>query len=103
MEKLTDFLKRIRLVYRPASRKTKKILLYGILLSVTALVVLNLTIAGVQNYTEKKREEAAAQEQKNNELKENIDGLGSADSVEQIAKDELGLVDPDTTVVVPGK
>lgn len=103
MNRLKAFLKRIRLVYRPGDARTKKVLLCAIALSVTAVVALSLTVGSLQAQYEQDRQAAAALEEENSKLKDHINGLGSADSVEQIARDELGLVDPDTTVVVPGK
>ena len=44
---------------------------------------------------------AARQEQENQDWKDTIDNLGSQGSVEDIAKDELGLVDPNTQVITP--
>ncbi len=101
MRKLKSLLRRIRLVYRPGSRRTKQVLLCVIGLSLIAILALNLTIHAIQANTEEARQQAAALEQENDKLKDNIAGLGSAESAEQIARDELGLVDPNTTVVVP--
>ena len=48
------------------------------------------------------REEiAAALEQENADLQEDIEALGSAQSVQEIAKESLGLVDPDTVIIKP--
>ncbi len=101
MKKIIAFLKRIRLVHRPVNPRTKKVLLAAAGLCLVALLVLGMTIQDAQNRANALKEQAAQLEQENAKLEDNIDGLGSADSVEQIAKDELGLVDPDTTVVVP--
>lgn len=101
MERIVRLLKRVRLVYRRSSRLTKAVVLSAIILSMAALVTLNLTQSAVQDRTDELADQAAQLEQENQKLEENIDGLGSADSVEQIAKDELGMVDPDTVVIEP--
>ena len=48
-------------------------------------------------------DEAAALEQENADLQEDIEALGSAQSVQEIAKESLGLVDPDTVIIKPNK
>ncbi len=99
MNRIKSFLKRIRLVYRRSSTLTKAVVLSALVLTVAALVVVRLSIDAAQARTQELADEAARYEHENGELQENIDGLGSADSVEQIAKDELGLVDPDTVII----
>jgi cell division protein FtsB len=47
------------------------------------------------------KDQAAQLEQDNGQLKDKIDGLGSVDSVEDIAKEELDLVDPDSVIIQP--
>ena len=53
------------------------------------------------NHLDSLRHQAAQLEQENSQLEQDIDSLGSLDSLQQIAKDELGLVDPDTVVLQP--
>lgn len=101
MDRITKFLKRFRLVYRRSSMLTRVVIVSAIILSMAAVLTLNLTINAAQNQTDDLKNQAAALEQENQQLEENIEGLGSADSVGQIAKDELGLVDPDTVVIDP--
>ena len=101
MEKLRRLLRRIRVVYRRSSRLTKTVVLSAVVLSMVALLTLHLTAGALQAKAEELKDEAARLEQENQQLESNIDGLGSADSVEQIAGDELGLVDPNTVVIHP--
>lgn len=101
MEKLRRLLRRIRVVYRRSSRLTKTVVLSAVVLSMVALLTLHLTAGALQARAEELKDEAARLEQENQQLESNIDGLGSADSVEQIAGDELGLVDPNTVVIHP--
>ena len=44
------------------------------------------------------RQQAAILDQRNDELRRDIDELGTTDSVRKIAQEELGLVDPDTII-----
>lgn len=101
MGNLLTRLKRIRFVYRASSNFTKTVVMSAIVLSIAALVTLNLSIQSANARAQALKDQAAQLEQENNRLEDNIDSLGSADSVEQIAKDELGLVDPDTIIVKP--
>ena len=101
MEKLRRLLRRIRVVYRRSSRLTKTVVLSAVVLSMVALLTLHLTAGALQAKAEELTDEAARLEQENQQLERDIDGLGAADSVEQIAGDELGLVDPNTVVIHP--
>ncbi len=99
MNRVTKFLKRIRLVYRRSSTLTKAVVLSAVVLSMAALIALRLSICAAQDRTQDLADQAAQLEHENQELEEKKDNLGSADSVEQIAKDELGMVDKDTVII----
>ena len=101
MRRLKSVLRRIRLVYRRSSTLTKAVVLSAIVLSAAALLVLNLTVRSTDRQTQELRDKAAELEHQNSQLEQKIDGLGSADSIGQIAGEELGLVDPDTVVIAP--
>ena len=103
MAKLIDRLKRVRLVYRRSSSLTKTVVLSTIVLSTAALLTLHLTIGAARQEAETLSNQAARLEQENKKLEENIAGLGSVEGVEQIARDELGLVNPDTVIIEPEK
>ena len=47
------------------------------------------------------KEQADALEQENQDLTQYIDELGTVQGIQRIAEDELGLVDPDTVIIVP--
>jgi cell division protein FtsL len=101
MKKRANPLSMIRLVYRPGKTLTKLALLGVIVASTVALVTIRTAIAHSEAELNAGRSQAAAQEQENRELEQDIDALGSKDSILDIAEDELGLVDPDTIVYVP--
>ena len=86
---------------RSAPVKLKAMLIVLIVLSTAALVALRWVHNGIQAETQRKTEQAAAMEGENADLQEKIDSIGSVQSIRQIARDELGLVDPDTVLIHP--
>ena len=101
MAKIKEKLKLIKLRLRPSPRSTKIMLIVAILFAMTALIMLRMAITDLDNRTEDLRKKAAAMEQENKDLQENIGILGSVQSIIQIARDELGLVDPNTVILDP--
>jgi len=92
---------RIRLIYKRSSTLTKVLVLSAVVLSTAALLFLRGVIADTDAKNQALLGQAAQLEVQNAQLQQNIDKLGSLDSVIQIAGDELGLVDPNTVVLVP--
>ncbi len=101
MQTKRPLLKRIRLVYRRSSTAAKVIVLAAIVLSTVALLTLNGAIQNANAQAQALRDQAAKLEQEKSELEQDIAGVGSLDGIQQIAKDELGLVDPDTVIIKP--
>lgn len=101
MKKRANPLSKIKLVYRRGRTATKLALLGVIVASTVALVTIHTAIARSEAELKAGSAQAAAQEQENRELEQDIDALGSKDSILDIAEEELGLVDPDTVVYVP--
>ena len=101
MAKIKEKLKLIKLRLRPSPRSTKIMLIVAILFAMTALIALRMAITDLDNRAEDLRKKAAAMEQENKDLQENIGILGSVQSIIQIARDELGLVDPNTVILEP--
>ena len=101
MAKIKEKLKLIKLRLRPSPRSTKIMLIVAILFAMIALIALRMAITDLNNREEDLRQKAAALEQDNQDLQENIGILGSVQSIIQIARDELGLVDPDTVILGP--
>ena len=96
MAKKKSILSRIRLVYRHSPLLLKCAVLVTIILSTVALTVLRSGISQYQAKTDMIRQQAAQLEQENRKLEENIQHLDTVEGVKRIAKEELGLVDPDT-------
>ncbi len=102
MGKLQSALSRIRLVYKRSRTSTKVVVLCAIVLSTVTLLSLRASLLETQARTDALRDQAAQLEQENENLSDKIGELGSVDSVEDIAKEELDLVNPDTTIFQPG-
>ena len=98
-----DTLKRIRFVRKRSSRLTKLILLCSVLLSAVTLLTLGIHLHNEQLQANALRDQAAQLEQENDRLQDKIDILGSVDSVEQIAREQLGLEYPSGIIFNPGK
>ena len=92
---------KLRLVYRRTSTPVKCMILAALVVATAALLTLTISIRSAQAKLEAQKQQAALLEQENKELQENIDGLGSVESDKQIAKNELGLVDPNTVLYTP--
>ena len=103
MRKLIALLSRVRLKYRRSSTMTKTVVMSAIVVCMLALLTLQIANTAKEKKLEADRQRAAQLEQENNKLGDNIDKLGSAESAEQIAKDELGMVPTDAVVIVPGE
>jgi cell division protein FtsB len=68
---------------------------------VVALAALGVVRAHIESQTQAALDRAAELEQENAELIDKIDSLGSSSSIEEIAKEELGLVRPDAVIINP--
>ena len=90
-----------KIVIRPAPTTLKIAACLLILFSMAALLALRWVSNGIREETQALTDEAAAAQAENAELTEKIEGLGSVQSVKDIAQEELGLVDPDTVVIHP--
>ena len=101
MAKIKEKLKLIKLRLRPSPRSTKVMLIIAILFAMMALLALSMATTYLDTRAEELRQKAVSLEQENKDLQENIGILGSVQSIIQIAKDELGLVDPNTIILSP--
>ena len=94
-------LKNAKVVIRQSPATLKIVLIVLILFSMVTLAALRWVHTGILEETENLREEASALEHANDRLEEKTDELGTVKSVEDIAREELGLVDPDTVIIDP--
>ena len=93
--------KNVKVEVRPASNILKIILILLILFSIVALIALRWVHNGILTQIDELKEEASGLEYANEELQQKTEDLGSIQSIQDIAKEELGLVDPDTIIIDP--
>ena len=93
--------KKVKVEIRPSSNILKIILILLILTSIVALVALRWVHNGILTEIADLKEEASGLEHANEVLDQKTEELGSVQSIQDIAKEELGLVDPDTILIDP--
>ena len=98
MTKIRSFLNRFQLQYRRTSTLNKVVIAAAVVLSSLTLLSLRLVRVEAEETLADLRQQAAILDQRNDELRRDIDELGTTDSVRKIAQEELGLVDPDTII-----
>ena len=101
MEEKKNPLKTVKVEVRSASSVLKIVVTVLIVFSMAALLALRWVHSGILAQTQERRDEASAVEYANDELRDKIDDIGSVQSVQDIAQQELGLVDPDTVIITP--
>ena len=101
MSGIREKLKNVRLVFRRSSILMRCVIIAAIVLSTAALLTLRTAQIDAQAKADDLKSQAAQLEQDKNKLEQDIANLGSLDSLEQIAKDELGLVNPDCVLISP--
>ena len=99
MEKISSILSRFQLQYHRTSTLNKVVVAAAIVLSSVTLVTLRLAHWDAEARAAELRQQIAVKEQENKELRHDIDELGITDSIREIAREELGLVDPDTIII----
>ena len=90
-----------KLVFRPSCVLVKCTVLVAILLSTVALVSLRSSLQSEQAKMEQLRRQAVELEQQNTSLQQDLADLGTVESVKRIAREQLDLVDPNTTFFCP--
>ena len=101
MKARTATVRNVQFVFRPSSALLKIVVIVLIVFSTAALIALSWVRQSIQVRTEDMRQEALALVHENDVLEGKISNLGSVQSVEEIARDELGLVTPDTVMITP--
>ena len=91
--------KQVKVEVRPASNILKIILIILILFSIVALIALRWVHNGILTQIDELKDEASGLEYANEVLDKKTEELGSVQSIQDIAKEELGLVDPDTVII----
>lgn len=93
--------RKIRVVFRRGSLALKAAVLAVVVLSIAALLLVWLYKQDAQREYERLRNQAIELEQENSSLQQAIDKLGTIQGIAYIAKEQLGLVDPDTIIIEP--
>ena len=93
--------RKIKLIVRPSSTLLKVVVILLIVFSTAALIALSWVRQSIQTQIQDMKSEALYLEGENADLKDKISILGSVQSVEQIAQEELGMVKPDTVIINP--
>lgn len=91
----------VKVTYTRTHPLTRVVIIAFLTLSLITLATLRYLSWQKTSQIEDMRREAAALEAENDDLQEKIDGKDSVEGLEQIAGDELDLVDPDTIVIDP--
>ena len=94
-------LKNVKVVTRHSPPALKIALIVLILLSMAALLTIRLVHNGIQEEIQNLKDEAADFEHANSVLDEKLKDPESVQNVTDIAKEELGMVDPDTILIEP--
>ena len=92
---------KVRVVFHPSSRALKITIIVLIVFSIIAMTALSWVKISIQNRTEELRSEAAALEEENAALTEKIENPGALENILDLARELLGLVDPDTVIIDP--
>ena len=101
MKELKEFFRRIKLVRQRSSNLSKIVVIVTILLCTVSLITLRLAMKKIEDRTQDLRNQASVLEEENAGLEEKIDQLGSVQSDMEIAREELGLVNPDAVLLEP--
>ena len=101
MEQIRRFLSRVRLVYRRSSTLLKCVVAATLVLATIALLVIRGSVLEYQKRTDELRKEAAALEAANQQLQEDMGLQNTLEGILKIAREKLGLVDPDSIIFEP--
>jgi cell division protein FtsB len=93
--------KKFRVEFRSSSNLLKTVVAVLIVFSMAALLALGWMNSGLREQTQAQKDAAAALEQENRDLQEKIDNVDTVQGVQDIAREELGFVDPNTIVIQP--
>lgn len=91
----------IKLVFRRSRTLTKLVVLAVVVLSTVTLLALGSAIIKERNRMESSRDEAIALEQENERYQQYIKELGTIQGLLRIAREKLGLIEPDNLVIQP--
>jgi cell division protein FtsB len=92
-------LSKFQFIYRRSHPAVKILVIVAIVFSMLAVTAMTWVRAKIQDRTDALRWEAAQLEQDNRDLSNMLDAPDSVDSVEQMAEEELGLIESGTVLI----
>lgn len=95
--------KKIKLVFRRSSLPLKIAVLAMVVLSATALITIWVQKEQAKNDRDELRAQAIIEEQKKSRLEDAVSKVGTLQGIFQVAREELGLVDPNTVIIEPAQ
>lgn len=91
-----------RIVWNHSTPLLKILVVSLVVFSVLALAALSWVKLSVQEQTRQAQELAAQTAGQNRRLEERLGDMESEEAIRAMAEEELGLVDPNAVVIVPG-
>jgi len=91
-----------RIVWNHSTPLLKILVVSLVVFSVLALAALSWVRLSVQEQTRQAQELAAQTAGQNRRLEERLGDMESEEAIRAMAEEELGLVDPNAVVIVPG-
>ncbi len=101
MKKLIARLRNIKVEYTRTHPVTKAAVGALLVLSIAALIALAWTGSTLRAEIQQMKEEASQLVEENADLQKKTDDPDAVDVVEDVAQDELDMVDPDTVIIDP--
>ena len=92
-------LSKFQFIYRRSHPAVTILVIVAIVLSMLAVTAMTWVRAKIQDRTDALRWEAAQLEQDNRDLSNMLDAPDSVDSVEQMAEEELGLIESGSVLI----
>ncbi len=89
----------VQVVVRPTSMLLKALVIVLIVFSMAAMGALAWVQAGLRRQTEDMRAQAIVLDSENKKLRDRLENPDDVQTVKDIAKEELGLVEPDTVLI----
>ena len=102
MKENTQPKKKTKWVRRSSPLALKILLAIVIVFSMAAVAALWQVHLAIQDYTQQIQREVADLEYANSELQDKVANPDSAQNIKDVARDELGLVDPNTIIIDSG-
>ena len=99
--KVRRLLSSVKVVYRKSTALTKIVIVAAVVLSIAAILTLNAVTENTRQQTEQLRQEAILLESEQQRLEQYIRELGTVPGIMRIARERLGLAEPDSIIIQP--